>query len=377
MWLRTFGPGLALGVLSVIKFEPFGFAEEATKRPPSTASSVFQKLTQQKFLDLSLIGSFAGSYFSDDPKDEVGAQPRRTGFSLQEIEVAVQAIVDPYFRGDFFLAFGEEGGAFEEGYVSTTALKGFQIRAGRLRGAFGRFNGKHTEFWDFVDQPLILARTFGVEGFREIGVHVDWLVPLPWFFLITAEALQGKNDVAFKSNEKADFAYLARIEQFFDLDDDTGLMLGLSAAHGGNPSFAWAKSTVYGADLLLRYRPSRYMKLSLQTEYLLHVREEKDADGLFRHVKEGGLYAELVWQFAQRWATAGRFDYVGLPAKTLEDGRDDTHFRGTAALTFDPSEFSRLRVQYSVDKSAARDALAHEAHLQLIIVMGAHGAHAY
>ena len=41
---------------------------------------------------------------------------------LRESELGLQAVVDPYARADFFLAFGEEGVEVEEGFVTFTAL---------------------------------------------------------------------------------------------------------------------------------------------------------------------------------------------------------------------------------------------------------------
>jgi hypothetical protein len=66
--------------------------------------------TASKLLpDISVIGSFAGAYFTQDPTGNVGPDPARTGFTLQEVELALSGVVDPYFRYDAFLSFAEEG----------------------------------------------------------------------------------------------------------------------------------------------------------------------------------------------------------------------------------------------------------------------------
>ena len=43
-------------------------------------------------------------------------------FEMHESEVGLQAIIDPYARGDFFISFGEEGVNLEEGFITFTAL---------------------------------------------------------------------------------------------------------------------------------------------------------------------------------------------------------------------------------------------------------------
>lgn len=52
----------------------------------------------QKLLpDISLIGTFAGAYFSNEPTGDTGVDPSRTGFNLQEIELALQSVIRSVF----------------------------------------------------------------------------------------------------------------------------------------------------------------------------------------------------------------------------------------------------------------------------------------
>jgi hypothetical protein len=73
----------------------------------------------------------------------------------------------------------------------------------------------------------------------------------------------------------------------------------------------------------------------------------------------------------KRWHVGARFDMVGLPDDSIVQ-----EWRITPALTFDPTEFSRLRLQYEYDKVENADAV-HAAFLQLVFNMGPHGAHAF
>jgi len=65
--------------------------------------------------DISVIGDFIGKAGNNS------IQPSPS-LEMHESEVAFQAIIDPYARGDFFLSFGEEGVNLEEGYITLTAL---------------------------------------------------------------------------------------------------------------------------------------------------------------------------------------------------------------------------------------------------------------
>jgi len=67
--------------------------------------------------DIAVIGNFLGAAGSNS----VDPQP---ALEMHESEASFQAIVDPYARADFFLAFGQEGVELEEGYISFPAIPG-------------------------------------------------------------------------------------------------------------------------------------------------------------------------------------------------------------------------------------------------------------
>jgi hypothetical protein len=52
-------------------------------------------------------------------------------------------------------------------------------------------------------------------------------------------------------------------------------------------------------------------------------------------------------------------------------------YRLAGSLEFNPTEFSRLRLQYNYDKSARDGKTNNEVFLQLILGIGAHGAHPF
>ncbi|MGH9669611.1 MAG: hypothetical protein ACRD3A_05800, partial [Terriglobales bacterium] len=59
--------------------------------------------------DISMIGNFIAT---------AGGNPFNPGPALEfhEAELGIQAVIDPYAKGDFFLSFGENGVELEEGY---------------------------------------------------------------------------------------------------------------------------------------------------------------------------------------------------------------------------------------------------------------------
>ncbi len=89
--------------------------------------------------DIGVIGDFQSSYISKGDKN--------FDMYLNETELSLQAVVDPYLRADFFLSFGRDpetnkyGVEVEEGYLTTLSLPAkLQLKAGKFREAIGRIN---------------------------------------------------------------------------------------------------------------------------------------------------------------------------------------------------------------------------------------------
>jgi hypothetical protein len=314
--------------------------------------------------NISLIGAFSGAYFRNDPSGDQGENPSRTGFNLQAIEVAFQAVIDPYIRADVFLLFSEDGVEVEDATFTTLSLPGnLQIRGGKMLAKFGRQNTLHIERWNFVDQSLANRFFFGPEGFSELGLELSILFPLPWFSELSFEWLNGDNDVDFNGPSKADFVYLGHWKNFVELTDYLGLQIGLSGTFGKNESDRFTQ--IYGADIYLRWRPSPRQGLKWITEY--YLRRFGDPGGA---LLEGGLYSQLIWQFARRWETGIRFDFIGIPEEQLRQ-------QGLAPMVaFLASEYFRVKAQYEMVRTPGQTT-NHEAFLQVIFNMGPHGAHVF
>ena len=102
-------------------------------------------------------------------------------------------------------------------------------------------------------------------------------------------------------------------------------------------------------------------------------------------LQDGSGFAALAWRFAIRWAVAGRYEYGSSAVDTGFDSAPDyldpewteRRQRVAANTTFFPTEFSRLRLQGSVDLPGWKDDPIWAAFLAFELVTGAHGAHAF
>jgi hypothetical protein len=343
--------------------------------------------------NISIILDVTLAYFSDDEQNlQTGAHDANdNGFNLQQLEFSFNKSVDPYFRFDSNLVFSLEGVEIEEAYASTLSLPwSTKVRAGQFLTPFGRANATHPHTWDFADQPFMWGKIFGGEGSRGLGAELSVLMPLPWYVDVigstnhagsteTARSFYG-DDLAIKS--PLDLVNTLALKQFFDLSDNWSLFWGLSVANGPNPNGIDSRTDIYGTDLYVKYRPidrQSRLSLTLQAEWL-YRRRQVPLDLL----QDTGGYAQLNFRLG-RWGTGLRYEY-GSPAYDLAGDRapdpldpEQTaeRHRGTTAVTFWPTEFSRLRAQGSVDLPAWRDEPIWAAMFAMEVVVGSHGAHRF
>jgi hypothetical protein len=109
-------------------------------------------------------------------------------------------------------------------------------------------------------------------------------------------------------------------------------------------------------------------------------------DDVFR---DWGGWAQLLWGFRRGWAVGLRGELASGQGSGFdaESGgfvdRDEDPFRSrryriSPLLVFHPSEYSRIRLQYSYDADASLSSnVAHSVWAGVEFSLGAHGAHAY
>jgi len=305
-------------------------------------------------------------FIDGDPDKEIPFNPDR-GFNLNYAEVAMSSAVDPYF--DAFAVFHMTSAEFEidEAYVSTRDLPyGMKVKAGKFKSAFGRYNEKHQHAWEFSEQPLVYAGFFGPEGLSDPGVQLQWVAPTDTYLMLGVEAMQGTNEQSF-GYEKGNSLYNTYAKTSADISDDTSVLVGASYIHGKNIE---GNTDIYAADLTVQTQLNSYSSLAWQSEYLYRNMEQDVQTG-----RQDGMYTQLVYDVNQNYAMGARYDI--LMKNNLGDSNLDMY---TAMIEYKPFEFSRLRLEYSFDKSkyySGEQKNVQQLMLELNIAVGAHGAHSY
>jgi hypothetical protein len=347
------------------------------------------------------------------------AEDLTEGFNLREAELAFTAAIDPYFDAAAFFAVGDGGIDPEEVYFQTRRLPaGLQMRGGKFRSGIGYINRQHPHQWDFVDQNLAYALLVGGEGLAENGVELSWLPTTPFYLLLGGELLQGENEQFANYIGPEEFPGLGPGDAsrtlshqagprlftgFMKLSPNMGyshaMQVGLSVASSrkhqevhdddgdGLPeSVLDGTATLWGLDFVYKYdSPRQYGAgdLTLQSEYLYRKRA-LDVLGTSRTetFKNDGFYLQAVYGFLPRWQVAGRVAAAGV-TNTWVDGTTsmqwNTSTQYSEALTFNPTEFSRLRLQFNQGRVwvGSEAETFHQFFVQFQMSMGAHGAHRF
>ena len=204
--------------------------------------------------DISVIGDFLGG---------IGNPANRYTPSLEmhESELGLQAIIDPYARGDFFLTFGEEGVGLEEGYITFTALTGSAAVEGR-QDAGGFRQGQHAaQPRAALDGPP--AGDPGHSGRRRRYRRRRPLAephpagPRRHFSGRDGAGIPGRQHaISSKPGNAATSRQSGTCASIATLSESTNIDLGGSFARGHSP-FGDGWNQLYGIDATLRWKPLR------------------------------------------------------------------------------------------------------------------------
>jgi hypothetical protein len=329
------------------------------------------------------------------------------GFNLGETEFTFSAAVDPYFDAMAILTVTTEEVGMEEAWIRTRKLlPGLSIKAGKFFSDIGYINKQHPHQWDFVDQNLPYAMFFDGQ-IDEVGVQVEYLPKTPVYMLVGGEALQGNNPgianyLGPSANPDLSSTAGPRLfTGFFKISPDIGYSdaLQLGASGGYDTMYQEAEGDVAsqgtswftGFDAVFKHddpRPFGQGDLTLQGEFLYRARNQTDVTpdaplaGVPRRLRQTGFYAQAVYGFLPRLQAALRYDQAG-GVNHLTVGGVETAFgtvqRFAAALTVNPTEFSRFRAQFERSEVPllGRKQTVNQFFLQFQVSLGVHGAHKF
>jgi len=372
----------------------------------------------KNYMNISFDGMFvlAGSSARDLYHIEVGDHdPQQRGFNARNAEIAIDGAVDPYFEGFANIVLKLDNNnqteiELEEAFLQTTSLPlGLQVKGGQFFAAFGRINPTHPHTWEFVDTPLVNGRLLGPDGLRGVGAQISWTAPVPWYSQVILAVQNGRGGTAYsfrnpgddgvfyarmtidrEANALRDFLFVPRWENSFNLSETQTVLLGASGAFGANDTGSNSHTEIYGGDLLYKWKSARaeggFPFVKWQTEAMYRRFEAgrglDDSFPVAETFDDWGMYSQLLWGFKKGWVVGLRGDYLHMQDSPFtDDFTRQTRSRISANLTWYPTEFSKLRLQYNHDVLEENEFFAgrdvDSLFFQFEFILGAHGAHKF
>lgn len=401
---------------SIALMKALGAAVADTGARPSSAVGPQRGPTNPRLLpDISAVGDFVADLSPNGSTQEDG-----TRFGVREVELAVQAVVDPYFRGDIFLGISDlEGIAIEQAFLTTTSLPNqLELKLGRFLMPFGKQNTTHRHDLHTIEYPYVIQRLFGPEGLTGTGVWGSRVFSPFGFYQelqLTAVDRVGARSGDLVTTEPVNkslggLGLSARLRNYVDFSESSNVELSFSGITGKREqplnsvyasllddgiNAAVARQTTLGADLTYRWRPLQqglYQSFILQGEVMHQINERdpavpKPVTGACMVVQTPpcpyaseyagptrdftGAYLFGRYQTGQRLFIGSRFDFLQDPEN---DGR--TLHAGSVYLEWFPSEFSKLVAGYEAVRPAGQD-LVNRLLLQATFALGPHKPHPF
>ena len=333
--------------------------------------------------DLSAIGQVIGGYSDEPGSRDSGQAALRSG----EMEMVLDAYLNPFIKGWFTISGGENGFSLEEGYASVVKGLpwGLNMKAGKYRMGFGKLNATHPHAYPFIMPPRSLVSLLpgGADGFNETGLQVSELLPTPgdWASTVSADLIEAKQ--FHPDREFTRLGGLGRWANDFLIGEVGAVETGVSVATGKNLSPESDPAYLYGADVKAKFYLPGASQLTVQAEGAYRRFQAYRAssanpiavdfpDSVIVQDHRAGFVAFADYRYHTQWNGGLLYEQWEPDGQPSATDRAIRAFAGYAVL--EESTLIRLMYEHFLpDGADAVDAVS----LQLLFSMGPHKAHQF
>ena len=265
------------------------------------------------------------------------------GFHLREIELALEAPLDPFTRGKTFISISKEEISIEEAYLEWLNLPlKMNLKLGIFYSEFGPLNRYHDHALPQFDRPRALVNLFSNKGLGGAGFSSSFMLPEIAFAdasTLDLSVIRGTNtgdNFSFADNS---FLYSGQFKNYYDISENSFFEFRLSGVAGRNPSPGDNYSFIGSLGLEYKWVPmgrEKYRTFDWKTEILYSHRNGNDTS-----VKTKGFYTSVQNKLNARFWVGARVGYSELP---FDKGLYEWDY--TVNLDFWQSEFVFTRLQY-------------------------------
>ena len=321
--------------------------------------------------EMSFTGEGYGQYSSNE--SETGT----SGFYFRKLGLHIAGGLDPFSFMKAAVEFSPEGVELGEAYITWTKfIPAVSLTAGKFRQQFGVVNRWHVHAADQFDYPLALTTILGEDGLNQIGVSFDWLMPAITASAneLTLQITNGQNEQLFAGSTFSFPSVLAHFKNYYDINRNTYLELGLTGVYGRNRVATSVgddfrgRTILGGADLTLSWEPvnqSLYHSFVWRSELYYANKEISATD----RIKALGGYSYFEYRFNEWWQAGFRFDYT---QPFIQNNSDKEMRQFVPYITWQQSHWVRLRLQYNYLDGNVFEKPSGTVRLQMVFAVGPH-----
>ncbi|HEX5131929.1 MAG TPA: hypothetical protein VFX92_05520 [Candidatus Krumholzibacteria bacterium] len=329
--------------------------------------------------DLSAIGDMRVIARGPEAADSAGTG--QLAFSFEELEIALNAYLNPYMRADVFMGFSDSGVEIEE--ANFTVLRGLpfsmQFNAGKYLLDFGRINSQHPHQWSWIERPLMSRAMLGPEGLRAIGVRASVFAAVGDNAVTLTGSAFGSDAFAPEDAPEATAPEKimgnGRLSVFRQIGDYWSAEVGGSYLAGEYAPSGALSLSMGAVDMKVKWRPNAYQAFVWVAEIDTGHRDIVSADSLATttRVEATGAFtsAEMVWR--KRFDAGAFFDWTQSPVVPDAETTAVGGFFGFMPV----EETARFTLVYRHETSDLYAYADNSLTLQFLWSMGPHKTHTF
>lgn len=328
----------------------------------------------------------------------------RSHFSMRSAELNFTAAIDPFANLYAVInATPDEVELEEAAFITTSLPYNLTVRGGRFFANFGRLPHWHPHEHPVAEGLQSIEAMIGGES-KADGLELIHLFKTPFFLQGTLGAYNkiGAENTRLEETD-ADghtngrpaqaMTYLARLLSYIPMGETTGMDVGVSHAMtprqyyigGVRVDHMNTQRQLSGIDLTLRHEATganQVGRFLWGTEIFRNDERRRDelavdsdgdgtgdTDAFNRYYTLGG-YSYVDYRFAPRWSSGAFLDYTEDPENLKNRDVNQRHYG--AMLNFLPSEFQKIRFQYSQAKLNDGSRVNHQFFVQWFASIGTH-----
>lgn len=369
--------------------------------------------------ELSIVGDLFGRFVYQDG-EIYSSDGGRTGLFPRVVGIHFQSNLDPFSFAKIVIGVSPAGIELGEAYITWNAVaSGLTITAGKFHQQFGVVNRWHAPGLDQFFYPLVIKEHFG-GPLNQTGL--SFLVNLPQMWAdhleMELQVTNGQNAKLFAGDFFSIPSGLLHIRNYWDLNRDTYLELGLSAIVGANNAWGapvaketpvqlydedgtpanfydadgnpiaivsaatssvkndedWRLTAVGGADLTLNWEPvnqAKYKGFTWRSEFLYAYKQVATATGGGDAIRSWGGYSYAQLKPIRNWIFGVRGD---LTQPFVLDNEGEYTWGIVPYITWWQSPWVRFRLEYDYIDWADCVGMEpeHRAFLQTTFSVGPH-----